>query len=109
MQIIKRGKKFYKLNFSNSGKIISKAKVDIDFIQEISFMTESPSNDSTPSQIINYDIVFKLNGKYEEWYENGKIKLIGNYWWDKKNKIWIEYDNKGKLIKKEHWKYGVKL
>ena len=50
----------------------------------------------------------KLNGPYQEFFENGsQVKISGSYKDDKKHGIWKYYDQEGKVIKTELWKEGV--
>ena len=50
----------------------------------------------------------KLNGPYQEFFENSsQVKISGSYKDDKKNGVWKYYDHEGKVIKTELWKDGV--
>ena len=50
----------------------------------------------------------RLNGPYQEFFENSsKMKISGSYKDDKKHGIWKYYDQEGKVIKTELWNDGV--
>jgi len=48
----------------------------------------------------------KKQGPYFYYYENGKLKIQGNYKSDKKHGTWIYYDEKGTVLKTEEYKDG---
>jgi len=48
----------------------------------------------------------KKQGPYFYYYENGKLKIQGNYKSDKKHGTWLYYDEKGTLLKTEEYKDG---
>ena len=43
------------------------------------------------------------------YYENGQLKLKGNYKDDKRNGFWEYYDENGRLTKRENYKDGELL
>ncbi len=47
------------------------------------------------------------NGKVEEFYSDGRIKTIGYYTNNIKQRIWTYFDNAGKVIKTEKFKNGI--
>jgi antitoxin component YwqK of YwqJK toxin-antitoxin module len=51
-------------------------------------------------------VSYKKHGPYFYYYENGKIKIHGNYKNDKKDGDWKFYDEQGKLIKTEKYLNG---
>lgn len=51
---------------------------------------------------------FKV-GKWQEFYENGKLKTINNYLNNKLEGDYIEYDENGRVIKKEKYWDGNKI
>lgn len=46
------------------------------------------------------------HGPYFYYYEDGKIKISGQYKDDKKHGIWKYYDESGQVIKQEEYKEG---
>jgi antitoxin component YwqK of YwqJK toxin-antitoxin module len=63
--------------------------------------TFSPKGDQ---QIVGTKM--KKHGPYFYYYENGKLKIQGNYKKDKKHKTWTYYDETGKVIKVEEYLDG---
>ena len=51
--------------------------------------------------------VQQKHGPYFYYFENGKLKISGNYNADKKDGEWKYYDEKGKLLKIENYKSGT--
>ncbi|MFA6261866.1 MAG: hypothetical protein WC760_10385 [Bacteroidia bacterium] len=49
------------------------------------------------------------DGKYREKYANGKVKVTGYYKNDSKHKVWMYYDEYGRMTLKEKWKMGTLL
>ena len=47
---------------------------------------------------------FKKNGFYKEWFDNGQIKITGNYNKNLKDGEWINYYISGKIMSKENYK-----
>lgn len=44
-----------------------------------------------------------FNGSYLEFYETGKIKLVGSYINGKKKGIWYYFDRSGYYLREENW------
>lgn len=49
-----------------------------------------------------------LHGKYQSWYENGKIKEAGKYKNDQKNGLWQYFDNDGKIEREVEYLKGLR-
>jgi antitoxin component YwqK of YwqJK toxin-antitoxin module len=47
------------------------------------------------------DLIERKCGKYREYYENGNLKIKGDYNNDKAVGVWMHYDLNGKIVKKE--------
>jgi antitoxin component YwqK of YwqJK toxin-antitoxin module len=59
--------------------------------------------DGKPVQTVTY----RKNGPYFYYYENGKLKVSGEYRSDKKSGTWRYYDETGKEIKVEKYENDV--
>ena len=46
-------------------------------------------------------------GEYHEYFEKGKLKYFGKYLHGKKEGLWKEFDEDGKVIATENYKNGV--
>ena len=49
----------------------------------------------------------KLNGLYEEFYENGQLKETGNYQDGKQDGLWESFDKEGNLTRTGVLRNGV--
>lgn len=46
------------------------------------------------------------NGPYTRYFENGNLECSGYYFNEKKDGTWKYYDQKGIIVKTEHWNKG---
>src|ERR1035437_322539 len=61
------------------------------------YVSADPENPGPPV------VFYKKLGPYFYYYENGKVKIAGEYKDDEKSGTWNYYDEKGKLIKTEKY------
>jgi hypothetical protein len=59
-----------------------------------------------PDDPAHPEIYVKKYGPYFYYYENGKVKVSGEYKDDEKSGVWSYYDEKGKLINTEKYVGG---
>ena len=101
----KMGKKDGKATwFTTEGKLIAEyvyKNGDLDGPQIAYY------GNGTTKQIEEFYVKGKHLGDYKEFYENGNIKLQGQYVNDLKDGKWVENDETGKLIKTTTFKAGV--
>ncbi|HPD65660.1 MAG TPA: hypothetical protein P5050_07100 [Bacteroidia bacterium] len=69
-----------------------------------SFIEVNTFSEKGDNQIVGKTM--KKHGPYFYYYENGKLKIQGNYKYDKKHGTWLYYDDKGNLLKTEEYKDG---
>lgn len=69
-----------------------------------SFVEVNTFSEKGDNQIIGTKM--KKQGPYFYYYENGKLKIQGNYKKDMKHGTWNYYDENGKLIKTEEYRDG---
>jgi hypothetical protein len=58
-------------------------------------------------RITNYNVDFKMSGKYSEYYSNGWAKVTGYYENGQKNGEWKFYSEKGNKTSKKYYKDGL--
>lgn len=51
----------------------------------------------------------KVNGKYQVWFENGKLEVSGQYKDDVRDGIWMIYNNAGALKYKLEYRDGIQI
>lgn len=56
--------------------------------------------------VLQFSFAGTPDGKYREKYANGKVKVSGFYKSGAKHKVWMYYDEFGKMMLKEKWKKG---
>jgi len=69
-----------------------------------SFVEVNTFSEKGDNQIIGKTM--KKQGPYFYYYENGKLKIQGNYKADKKHGTWYYYSETGSLLKTEEYKDG---
>ncbi|MBC8343865.1 MAG: hypothetical protein ISR55_07870 [Bacteroidetes bacterium] len=69
-----------------------------------SFVEVNTFSETGDQQIIGTKM--KKHGPYFYYYENGKLKIQGNYKNDKKHLTWTYYEETGKVVKVEEYRDG---
>ena len=74
-------------------------------LKEVYSFVEVTTFSATGDQTIT-GTKMKKHGPYFFYYENGKLKIQGNYKGDKKHLTWTYYDETGKVLKVEEYRDG---
>ena len=64
------------------------------------YVSADPENPGPPV------VFYRKYGPYFYYYENGKVKVSGQYTDDEKSGTWTYYDEKGKVTKTEKYENG---
>jgi antitoxin component YwqK of YwqJK toxin-antitoxin module len=99
--------KIYQVEYYLSGQVKVKSELKIILTQDSIFNSDFQSIDSVPRLIVKYRLYGIENGKYFEYYKDGKIKTKGIMFNGDMEKKWYYYDEKGSLIKVELWHNGI--
>jgi antitoxin component YwqK of YwqJK toxin-antitoxin module len=73
-------------------------------LKEVYMVQESVT--MNPDDPAHSEKVIKKHGPYFYYYENGKLKIKGEYKDDEKSGTWTYYDEKGTLVKTEKYADG---
>jgi antitoxin component YwqK of YwqJK toxin-antitoxin module len=76
-----------------------KVKEIFHHTQEIKIFTDNKGNSRDSMILIK-------SGPYTKYFENGTLECSGTYDRGTKIGVWKHYNNKGKLIRTEHWTSG---
>jgi antitoxin component YwqK of YwqJK toxin-antitoxin module len=99
------------LNFTESGKLSNAESYKNDLLngkKTIYFVSEIESGKSPLVSATCMYAEGKANGEYIEYFNDGNIKLKGNYLLDKKNGIWESNHSNGKRMAQERYKNGMR-
>lgn len=102
VSIEKHGKRYVKMIYSHGDHILSEYAVEIILYAHCDVLLYA-KRDSTPAVVCKSQFDVQENGKFKEWYDNKKIKIVGFYNHGKKSKKWRYYDESGKLIFTKRW------